>query len=122
MEQPALASGSLRSDSVRLLPSSVFIGGAERGRSGAETRNLRSAILRSRRWLGGIDPRLDRRLAAAGLACGQPAVVGMGAGDVAAGDAGPAGAAAAGLASASAVVVTGPAELPFSQADQDSCQ
>jgi sugar lactone lactonase YvrE len=57
-----------------------------------------------------------------GLACAQPAVVGMGAGDLAAGDVGPAGAAAAGLVSASAVVVTGPAELPFSQADQDSCQ
>src|SRR5215468_4829925 len=47
---------------------------------------------------------------------------GMGAGDVAAGDAGPADAAAAGLASPSAVVVTAPAELPFSQADQDFCQ
>jgi nitrilase len=54
----------------------------------------------------------------------QPAVVGVGAnaGDVAAEVGGPAGAAAGGLASASAVVVTGPAELPFSQADQDSCQ
>jgi hypothetical protein len=52
----------------------------------------------------------------------QPAVVGVGVGDVAAGDVGPAGAVAAGLVSASAVVVTGPAELPFSQADQDSCQ
>jgi hypothetical protein len=52
----------------------------------------------------------------------QPAVVGVGAGDVAAGDDGPAGTDDAGLACASAVVVTGPAELPFSQADQDSCQ
>ena len=52
----------------------------------------------------------------------QPAVVGVGAEDVAEGDVGPAGAAAAGLASVSAVVVTGPAELPISQADQDSCQ
>jgi hypothetical protein len=52
----------------------------------------------------------------------QPAVVGVGAGDETAGDVGPAGAVAAGLVSASAVVVTGPAELPFSQADQDSCQ
>ena len=68
------------------------------------------------------DPRLGRRLAAADLACVQPAVVGMGAGEVAAGDVGLAGAAAAGLACASAVVVTAPAELPFSQADQDSCQ
>ena len=52
----------------------------------------------------------------------QPAVVGVGAGGLAAGDVGPADAAGAGLACASAVVVTGPAELPFSQADQDSCQ
>jgi hypothetical protein len=78
---------------------------------------LRSAILRSCRWLGGIDPRPG------GVARGgrpgllQPAVVGVGAGDV-----GPAGAAGAGLPGASVVVVTGPAELPFSQADQDSCQ
>jgi hypothetical protein len=52
----------------------------------------------------------------------QPAVVGGGAADVAAGDVGPAGTVAGGLASASAVVVTGPAELPISQAVQDSCQ
>jgi hypothetical protein len=52
----------------------------------------------------------------------QPAVVGVAEGDVAAGDADQAGAAAAGLACASVVVVTGPAALPFSQADQDSCQ
>ena len=52
----------------------------------------------------------------------QPAVVGVGAADVAAGDVGPAGVVAAGVASASAVVVTGPAKLPFSQAVQDSCQ
>ena len=62
------------------------------------------------------------RRAAVGLTCFQPAVVGMGAGDLAAGDVGPADVADAGLASASGVVVTGPAELPISQADQDSCQ
>jgi hypothetical protein len=39
-------------------------------RQPAETETLRTAILRSRRWLGGIDPRPGRRLAAAGLACG----------------------------------------------------
>jgi DeoR family transcriptional regulator of aga operon len=54
--------------------------------------------------------------------CSQPAVVGMAEGELAAGAAGPVGPAAAGLAAVSAVVVTGPAELPFSQADQDSCQ
>lgn len=52
----------------------------------------------------------------------QPAVVGVGAGELAAGDAGPAGAAGPGLVPASAVVATGPAELPFSQADQGCCQ
>ena len=57
----------------------------------------------------------------------QPAVVGMGAGDVVAGDvaegdAGLADADAAGPASAIADVVTDPAELPSSQADQDCCQ
>jgi hypothetical protein len=62
------------------------------------------------------------RRAAAGLACVQPAVVGVGAGEVAAREVGPAGAAGAGLACASSAVVTGPAELPFSQADQDCCQ
>ena len=62
------------------------------------------------------------RRSVADLACSQPAVVGVGAGEVAAEDVGPAGAAAEGLACASVVVVTGPAELPFSQADQDSCQ
>ena len=57
----------------------------------------------------------------------QPAVVGMAAGDVAAGDVASGGVRRrmppmAGLAPASMVVVTGPAELPFSQAGQDSCQ
>jgi hypothetical protein len=89
----------LRSDSLGLLSRSVFKG-AEPG--------LRFAILRPAR---GGRPGLF-----------QPAVVGVGEGDGAAGDADQAGAAAAGLVSASAVVVTGPAELPFSQADQDSCQ
>jgi AcrR family transcriptional regulator len=62
--------------------------------------------------------------AACGLcgACGQPAVVGVGAADGAAEDAGPADAAGAGLVCVSAVVVTGPAELPSSQADQEFCQ
>ena len=90
--------------------------------SGGGNPNLRSAIPRSRRWLGGIDPRSGRRLAAAGLAGVQPAVVGMGTGDVAVGGVSPADGTAPGLASASAVVVTGPAELPLNQADQDSCQ
>lgn len=45
----------------------------------------------------------------------------MAEGELAAGAAGPVGT-AAGLAAVSAVVVTGPTELPFSQADQDSCQ
>ena len=67
------------------------------------------------------------RRAAGGLACCQPAVVGMGAGDVTAGDVASGGVSRrmppmAGLAPASMVVVTGPAELPFSQAGQDSCQ
>ena len=90
--------------------------------SGGGNPNLRSAIPRSHRWLGGIDPRSGRRLAAAGLAGVQPAVVGMGTGDVAVGGVSPADGTAPGLASASAVVVTGPAELPLNQADQDSCQ
>ncbi len=89
----------LRSDSLGLLSPSVF--------TGAEP-DLRSAIFRSAR---GGRPSLF-----------QPAVVGVGEGDGAAGDADQAGAAAAGLVCASAVVVTGPAELPFSQAAQDSCQ
>jgi hypothetical protein len=46
----------------------------------------------------------------------------MGVTDLAAGGAGAAGAADPGRASPSAVVVTAPAELPFSQADQDCCQ
>lgn len=46
----------------------------------------------------------------------------MAEGEPPAGDAGPAGTAGAGLAAVSPVVVTGPDELPFSQADQDSCQ
>ncbi len=90
--------------------------------SGSGNRNLRPAILRSRRWLGGIDPRPGGRCAAAGLACFSLRLPGMGAKGLAAPDVGPADAAAPGLASASAVVVTGPAELPFSQADQGSCQ
>ena len=53
--------------------------------------------------------------------------VGAGAGDVAAGeiatgDTGPAVPTTRGGACVRAVVVTGPAELPFSQADQDFCQ
>src|ERR1700722_345486 len=73
-------------------------------------------------WNRTLGPRSSGRRAAAGLACFQPAVVGVGEGVGAAGDVDQAGAAAAGLVSASAVVVTGPAELPFSQAVQDSCQ
>ena len=46
----------------------------------------------------------------------------MAEGELAAGAAGPVGTDAAGLAAVSSVVVTGPDELPFSQADQDSCQ
>jgi len=118
MQQLTLAPPVLALRQLAPAVASVFIGGADRGRQGRKP-DLRSAILRSRRWLGGIDP---SRQAAAGLARLQPAVVGMGAGDLAAGDVGTAGAVPAGLASASAVVVTGPAELPFSQADQDSCQ
>jgi hypothetical protein len=45
----------------------------------------------------------------------------MAEGELAAGAAGPVGP-AAGLAAVSAVVVTDPTELPFSQADQDACQ
>jgi hypothetical protein len=96
----------------------VFIGGADRGRQGRKP-DLRSAIVRSVAGWAKLSP---------GPAGGgwpslfQPAVVGRGAGEVAAGDVGPAGAVAAGLACASAAVVTGPAELPFSQADQDCCQ
>jgi hypothetical protein len=97
-------------------------GGADRGRQEAETRTCGPAILRSRRWLGRMHPGPGRRLAAADLAHVQPAVVGMGAGFVAAGDVGPAGAVTTGLACPSAVVITGPAALPVSQADQDSCQ
>jgi hypothetical protein len=62
----------------------------------------------------------------------QPAVVGVGPVDVGAGDVGPGDVGAGDVSSAmppmrgwacvGAVVVTGPAELPFSQADQDSCQ
>jgi len=99
----------------------VFISGADRGRKGRKP-DLRSAILRSCRCLGGFVPGPGGRRAAIGLARLEPAVVGMGAREVAAGDVGPAGAAGVGLACASAVVVTGPAELPFSQADQDCCQ
>jgi hypothetical protein len=114
MWQPTLwAPGSLRSDSLRLLSPSDF--------KGAEP-DLRSAILRSCRWPGGIDPRPGGVTGGGRPGLFQPAVVGVGAGDVAAGDVGPAGAACAGLVCASVVVVTGPAELPFSQADQDSCQ
>ncbi len=58
----------------------------------------------------------------AGLACFQPAVVGVDVGELAAGDAGPAGASGAGLVAVSSVVVTDPSEPPFSQADQDFCQ
>src|SRR5215472_3019627 len=61
---------SLRSGSLRLVPPSVVIGGADRGRWGRKLKTLQSAILRSRRWLGGSDPRVGGRLAAAGLACG----------------------------------------------------
>lgn len=116
---PTLAPRSLRSDSLRLLSPAVFIGGADRGRQGRKpepaVRDPQVASLAGRNCP-------QARWVAAGLTCFQPAVVGMGAGDLAAGDVGPADAADAGLASASAVVVIGPAELPFSQADQDSCQ
>ena len=114
-----LALRSLRLDSLRLLSPSVVIGGADRGRQGRKPESaIRDPQVAS--LAGRNCPRARR--AAAGLACFQPAVVGVGAGDVAAGDVGRAGAVASGLSSASAVVVTGPAELPFSQADQDSCQ
>lgn len=89
----------LRSDSLRLLSPSVF--------KGAEP-DVRSAILRSAR---GGRPSLF-----------QPAVVGVGEAEGAAGELDRAGAEAVGLACASVVVVTGPAELPFSQAVQDCCQ
>ena len=46
----------------------------------------------------------------------------MAEGELAAGAAESVGTAAAGLAAISAVVVTGPDELPFSHDDQDSCQ
>ena len=46
----------------------------------------------------------------------------MAEGELAAGAVGAAGTAGTGLAAVRSVVVTGPDELPFSQADQDSCQ
>jgi hypothetical protein len=52
----------------------------------------------------------------------QPAVVGVGVGELAAGEAVPTGAAGAGLVAVSSVVVTGPPEPPLSQVDQDCCQ
>ena len=76
---PARCSGRRwHPESLRLLPPPVFTGDAERGRPGEPKPTVHN--LRSRRWLGGIDPRLDRRLAAAGLACRQPAVAGDGRG------------------------------------------
>ena len=119
-EQPALAPGSLRSASVRLPSPSVVIGGADQGRQGAEPEPaVRDPQVAS---LAGRNGPRARRAVRGGRARGQPAVVGMGAGEAAAGDVGPADAAAAGPACPSAVVVTGPAELPVSQAGQGCCQ
>ena len=102
-------------------PASGSAGG--RGASPAQTRVDR-VLSSPQRLAGQHDHRAEWTAArpAVGRACAQPAVVGLGQGGLAVGDAGPADAAGEGLACSKAVVVTNPAELPFSQAAQDFCQ